>query len=94
MLCSDPWRKAFRGLQAFGFKSSFRLFDQAEKAFSCWDCRVNAFERNIGLRIDHEMLSESLARRCHACSIERGMRANEGPSDHAPVIANIDRQAP
>jgi exodeoxyribonuclease-3 len=49
-----------------------------------------AFRRNRGLRIDHILLSASLAQRCTACTIDREPRKWEQPSDHTPVIATID----
>jgi exodeoxyribonuclease-3 len=50
---------------------------------------MNAFRRNMGLRIDHILLSRELAQRCKSCTIDREMRGRERPSDHAPVIAEI-----
>jgi len=89
VLCTEPEREAFRRLQSFGLKDSFRLFDQPEKSFSWWDYRMNCFRRNFGLRIDHILLSEVLAKQCVACTIDRDMRNNERPSDHAPVLAEL-----
>ena len=51
---------------------------------------MNGFKRNLGLRIDHILLSETLAKSCKNCSIDRAMRAKERPSDHAPVVAEIE----
>ena len=48
-----------------------------------------AFRRNRGLRIDHILLSQALARQCEACVIDREPRKWEQPSDHTPVIATI-----
>lgn len=87
VLCSEPERAAFQRLLALGLKDSFRLFDQAEKSFSWWDYRMLGFQRNQGLRIDHILLSETLAGRCIAAGIDREMRKRERPSDHAPVTA-------
>jgi exodeoxyribonuclease III len=89
VLCSEPERAAFRGLQALGLKDSFRLFDQPEGSFSWWDYRMNAFKRRMGLRIDHILLGEHLAPRCKAARIDVEPRKLERPSDHAPVIAEI-----
>lgn len=89
VLCSTAEREAFRRLEALGLKDGFRLFPQAEKAYSWWDYRMNAFRRNRGLRIDHILLSEPLAQRCVSCIIDKSTRALERPSDHAPVIAVI-----
>jgi exodeoxyribonuclease III len=89
VLVSDPERSAFKELLAAGLKDAFRLFEQPEKSFSWWDYRMNAFRRKMGLRIDHILLSEELARTCTACTIDIEPRRNERPSDHAPVIAEI-----
>jgi len=87
VLVSDAERLAFKKLLALGLKDAFRLFPQPEKSFSWWDYRLNGYKRNAGLRIDHVLLSESLAGICQACVIDRTPRENEQPSDHAPVIA-------
>jgi exodeoxyribonuclease-3 len=90
VLFSEPERAAFRALIGLGLEDSFRLFDQPEKSFSWWDYRMNGFKRNLGLRIDHILLTQELVKRCKSCSIDREMRAKERPSDHAPVVAEIE----
>jgi len=89
ILCSAPERSAFQRLQASGLKDSFRLFEQPEKSFSWWDYRMLGFQKNQGLRIDHILLSETLAANCTAAGIDRDMRKRERPSDHAPVTAEL-----
>ncbi|MES2932543.1 MAG: exodeoxyribonuclease III [Pseudomonadota bacterium] len=90
VLVSPPERSAFEGLLGLGLKDAFRLFDQPEKSFSWWDYRQLGFRLNKGLRIDHVLLSDSLASRCSACVIDRVPRKWEQPSDHAPVIATLN----
>ncbi|HMA82135.1 MAG TPA: exodeoxyribonuclease III [Candidatus Binatia bacterium] len=90
VLFSEPEKAAFRDIVALGLQDSFRLFEQPEKSFSWWDYRMNGFKRNLGLRIDHILLSAELAKVCKSCVIDREMRAKERPSDHAPVLAEID----
>lgn len=87
VLVSEPERAAFRALEALGLRDAFRLFPQPEKSYSWWDYRAMAFRRNMGLRIDHILLSPALE--CVACSIDKAPRKLERPSDHAPVIAEI-----
>jgi exodeoxyribonuclease-3 len=89
VLFSPREREKFSGLLALGLKDAFRLFDQPEKTYSWWDYRMNAFRRNLGLRIDHILLSESLARQCKSIIIDKTVRAAERPSDHAPVLAEL-----
>ena len=86
---SDPERAAFRGLLQLGFVDAFRLFPQPDREFSWWDYRLLAFQRNWGLRIDEILLSPELAKLCTSCTIDRAPRALERPSDHAPVIADL-----
>ena len=89
VLVSEPERAAFQALCALGLVDAFRLFDQADKLFSWWDYRQMAFRRNMGMRIDHILLSPPLAARCTACSIDKAPRKWEQPSDHTPVIATL-----
>jgi exodeoxyribonuclease III len=89
VLFSEPERAAFRALLNLGLKDSFRLFDQPGRMFTWWDYRNLAFRRKQGLRIDHILMSNQLAARCSACSIEVSLRRLQQPSDHAPVIATL-----
>ena len=89
ILCSVPERQAFGGLLGLGLRDSFRLFEQAPKSFSWWDYRMLGFQKNLGLRIDHILLSEALAAQCTAAGIARALRKLERPSDHAPVTAEL-----
>jgi len=90
VLCSEPEREHFRDLLGQGLKDAFRLFEQDDKAYSWWDYRQGGFRRNLGLRIDHILVTEQLAAACRNCRIDRTPRAWERPSDHAPVIAEIE----
>lgn len=90
VLVSDLERAAFQRLLGLDLKDAFRLFEQGEKLFSWWDYRQMAFRRNMGLRIDHILLSGPLAARCTACVIDKVPRKWEQPSDHTPVVATID----
>jgi exodeoxyribonuclease-3 len=90
VLVSDLEREAFQKICALNLVDAFRLFDQAEKVYSWWDYRQMAFRRNMGLRIDHILLSAPLAARCSACVIDQIPRKWEQPSDHTPVVATID----
>lgn len=89
VLVSEPEREHFRALLGLGLKDSFRMFEQAENSFSWWDYRAAGFRRNLGLRIDHILLSEPLAARCTAVEIDKAPRKLERPSDHTPVVATL-----
>ncbi|CAG0985964.1 Exodeoxyribonuclease III [Methylophilaceae bacterium] len=90
VLVSEPERKAFRELVALGLHDSFRLFEQEEGSFSWWDYRMAGFRRNLGLRIDHILVSTPLKDACKACWIDKAPRKLERPSDHTPVVLELD----
>lgn len=87
VLVSAPERSAFEGLLQMRLRDAFRLFEQAEKSYSWWDYRMMAFRRNMGLRIDHILISEAL--HCTSCWIDKSPRKLERPSDHTPVVADV-----
>jgi exodeoxyribonuclease-3 len=89
VLVSEPERDAFRALQALGLKDSYRLFEQPEKTFSWWDYRMMAYRRNMGMRIDHILISEPLVSQCKSCVIDKAPRKLERPSDHTPVVVEL-----
>jgi len=89
VLFSEPEREALRKILATGLCDTFRLFEQPEKSFSWWDYRMQGFRRNHGLRIDHILASMELCNACTGCRIDKGPRAHERPSDHAPVVAEF-----
>jgi exodeoxyribonuclease-3 len=86
---TEPERAAWRALLELGLKDTFRLFEQPEKIYSWWDYRMLGFRRNAGLRIDQILVSETLAKRCTGCSVDKEPRKLERPSDHAPVVADF-----
>jgi exodeoxyribonuclease-3 len=90
ILCTDEERAQFRHLLELGLVDAFRLFEQPPKSWSWWDYRALAFRKNQGLRIDHILVSESLRARVRACTIDKAPRKLERPSDHVPVIVDID----
>ncbi len=87
---SAPERAAFRALEALGLVDAFRLFEQPERSFSWWDYRMLAFRRNFGLRIDHLLVSEALREHCRSCMVDKEPRRLERPSDHAPVVLELE----
>ncbi len=87
VLVSEPERAAFQGMLQLGLVDTFRMFEQEEKSYSWWDYRMMAFRRNMGLRIDHILVSSGL--KCKACHIDKAPRKLERPSDHTPVVAEV-----
>ena len=68
----------------------FRCFDSREHQFTWWDFRTRGFERGEGMRIDHILASSSLLTLMKSCTIDSHVRGGEKPSDHAPVICEIE----
>ena len=78
-------RQAFQKLVAQGWTDSLRTLHPTERIYTFWDYFRNAFQRNAGLRIDHLLLSPSVAPRLSAAGVDRDVRGWEKASDHAPV---------
>jgi len=83
-------RRALEHVRAWGLVDAFRRHHEAPGLYTWWDYRMLAFPKNQGLRIDHVLLSEPLAARCTAASIDRNERKGKLPSDHAPVVVELD----
>lgn len=83
-------RQHFQALLSLGLSDAFRLFEQPEKSYSWWDYREQAFRRNRGLRIDHLLVSQPLKPLVRSCVIDKLPRKNERPSDHVPVVVELD----
>ncbi|MES2759326.1 MAG: exodeoxyribonuclease III [Pseudomonadota bacterium] len=84
-------REAFGRLMAQGWTDSLRTMHPDEKIFTFWDYFRNAYGRDAGLRIDHLLLSPSLAGELKAAGVDRDVRGREKPSDHAPTWIELDR---
>ncbi|MBP6720009.1 MAG: exodeoxyribonuclease III, partial [Rhodoferax sp.] len=90
--CTEEERYHLRALIALGLHDAYRLFPQEEKSFSWWDYRDFGFRRNRGMRIDHILVSDALKPLVSSCVIDKTPRKNERPSDHTPVV--VDLQLP
>jgi exodeoxyribonuclease-3 len=89
VLVSPPERAAFQQLTELGLHDSFRLFEQPEKSFSWWDYRMAGFRRNLGMRIDHILVSNALKPHSIEAYIDKAPRKLERPSDHTPVVLEL-----
>ena len=83
-------RDHFKALINLGLTDAFRMFEQPEKSFSWWDYREFGFRRNRGLRIDHILVSDALKPSVASCVIDKAPRKNERPSDHTPVVLELN----
>lgn len=71
-------------------KDAFRLFEQGSNHWSWWDYRSGAWDRDSGWRIDHIYLSNELLQFAKSCEIHKKVRGNAQPSDHAPVVVDVE----
>jgi exodeoxyribonuclease-3 len=83
-------RARYRALLELGYVDAFRSLHPGETGqFTFWDYFRQAFEHNRGIRIDHFLLSPTLAERLQSCTIDKGPRQMEKPSDHTPIIVEL-----
>jgi exodeoxyribonuclease-3 len=87
---SEPERAALAELEAWGLTDVFRQHFDASGLYSWWDYRRGDFHQGRGMRIDLVLASASLAPRARAVLIDRNARKGKQPSDHAPVIVDLD----
>jgi len=86
---TEPERERFRAILAAGVVDAYRELHPAEAGFTWWDYRAGHFHKKLGLRIDAVLLTPDLAARLTACGIDRGFRKEPKPSDHAPLLAEL-----
>jgi len=85
-----PEREALAKLQALGLRDVVRDRWPSERVFTYWDYRAGMFHRDLGMRIDLVLASPTVCDRVQAAWVDRQARKGSGPSDHAPVIVDLD----
>jgi exodeoxyribonuclease III len=90
IMASELERQALRDILTMGFADAFRKFTTEGGHYSWWDYRAAAFRRNLGWRIDHHYLTPVLYERAKSCIIDAKPRKLTQPSDHAPVIVELE----
>ena len=83
-------RAAFRALKNLGLTEAFLAIDGSPEAYTFWDYQAGAWQRNNGIRIDHALLSPQAADLLRGCVIHRDVRGWDKPSDHVPVVVELD----
>ena len=86
-------REAFAHLLKHGWVDSMRALHPTEVIYTFWDYFRNAYRRNAGMRIDHLLLSPSIAPRLKAAGVDREVRGWPKASDHAPTWIELDSAA-
>ena len=89
ILCSPPERAALQNLLDLGLADAYTKPFLPQGRFTWWDYRMAGFARNLGLRIDHILLSASLWEWVREWKVDLNPRRLERPSDHAPVIIEL-----
>ncbi len=83
-------REKYRALCNLGFTDAIRAASDEAGLFTFWDYQAGAWAKNDGIRIDHVLLSPQAADRLVNAEIDRQVRGWEKPSDHVPVLVDLD----
>jgi exodeoxyribonuclease-3 len=84
-------REAFARLCRWGLVDAYRLRHREPGRYTWWDYRAGHFHKNFGMRIDHLLVTEGIAKRVVAAEIDREARKGKPvPSDHAPLVVDVD----
>ena len=94
IMASDIERKSLNNVLKGRLIDSFRVFEKSSGHWSWWDYRNNAYELNKGWRIDHIYISKEMSSKLKSCVIDSSPRANLRPSDHVPVMIDLDLDDP
>jgi exodeoxyribonuclease-3 len=87
---TPPERAALANLQSVGLRDVVRERWPTERVFTYWDYRAGMFPKDLGMRIDLVLATAPVAERVRAAWVDRHARKGSGPSDHAPVIVDLD----
>jgi exodeoxyribonuclease-3 len=88
---SAPERQAFARLCGWGLVDAYRLRHTEAGRYTWWDYRAGNFHKNFGMRIDHLLVTATVAKRVVGAEIDREARKGKPiPSDHAPLVIDID----
>jgi len=87
---TEPERAALGELQGLGLRDVVRERWPGERIFTYWDYRAGMFHRDLGMRIDLILAGAPVFDRVRAAWVDRQARKGKGPSDHAPVIVDLD----
>jgi exodeoxyribonuclease III len=87
---TPPEREALARLQALGLRDVVRDRWPDRRVFTYWDYRAGMFHQDLGMRIDLVLAGAPVAARVAAAWVDRQARKGTGPSDHAPVIVDLD----
>jgi len=87
---TEPERRALRAIEEWGLVDAFRERRPEDGLFTWWDYRAGNFHKHMGLRIDLVLVSRPLADKVTFVLVDRNARKGKQPSDHAPVLVDLD----
>jgi exodeoxyribonuclease-3 len=87
---SEPERALLARILESGYVDAYRHVHPDEQQFTWWDYRAGHFHKGLGLRIDLMLVSSALGSELRACGIDRNFRKGTKPSDHAPLLLDMD----
>jgi exodeoxyribonuclease-3 len=83
-------KAALRTIANLGYQDAFRACDARPHRYSFWDYQAGSWQKDHGIRIDFVLLSPQALDRLKTCIIDKRVRGWDKPSDHVPVVAEID----
>ena len=87
---TPPEREALAQVQAVGLRDVVRDRWPGKRVFTYWDYRAGMFHQDLGMRIDLVLATAAVSDRVRAAWVDRQARKGSGPSDHAPVMVDLD----
>ena len=87
---TEPERAALASIRDLGLTDLIPRPGKGPNPFTYWDYRAGAFHQDWGMRIDHAYASAPVASRVKDAWVDRDSRKGKGPSDHAPVVVDLD----
>tara|TARA_Y100001968_G_C19440934_1_gene762485 strand:- start:405 stop:1235 length:831 start_codon:yes stop_codon:yes gene_type:complete len=90
LMASNEERKTLKNVLGDRLQDVFRVFEPSSDHWSWWDYRSSSWERDRGWRIDQIYLCQELINNAKSCEIHKKVRGNVKPSDHAPVVVEIN----
>ena len=89
---TEPERAAVRALHEWGLEDAFRLIYDQDRLYTYWDYRAGDFHQHRGMRIDLALVSKKVAENVRWAVVDRNARKGKQPSDHAPLVIDVEWQ--
>ena len=89
LFISDAERAKLKALLDCGLQDSLKQVSPAKRQFTWWDYRGNGYAKNMGMRIDHLLVTPKVIERAQAVKIHKRVRGGPSPSDHVPVVLEL-----